>query len=74
MNEEIFIEKMIDLMDTDEVINMDSLLVNIEEWDSLSYVAFLAMSSMFSDKEIAPIDVKNAKTIGDLYKLLKNEE
>ena len=42
MNENVFIEKMVDLMDTEDDIQMDTALEDIEEWDSLSYVSFLA--------------------------------
>ncbi len=73
MNEKEFIKKMIDLMDTEDEITMDSQLNDIEEWDSLSYVAFLAMCATVSDKKVAPADVKNAQTIKDLYVLLNGE-
>ncbi len=69
MNEQDFIKKMVDLMDTEDEIAMDSQLEDIEEWDSLSYVAFLAMCATASDRKIAPADVKQAKTIRDLYTL-----
>ncbi len=69
MHEQEFLKKMIDLMDTEDEITMDSRLEDIEEWDSLSNVAFLAMCATVSDRKIAPADVKQAKTIRDLYTL-----
>ena len=60
-------------MDTEDEITMDSRLAEIEEWDSLSYVAFLAMCATASDRKIAPADVKQAETIRDLYALYRGE-
>lgn len=67
---EDFIEKMVDLLDTEAKISADTLLSNIEEWDSLSFVAFLAMGNAVYGKRVSPEDVKEARTIGDLYALL----
>ena len=46
MNENEFIEKMVDLMDTEEEISPASKLADIEEWDSISVVSFLAKRMM----------------------------
>ncbi len=70
MKEKEFLSKMTELMDTEETITMDSVLDDIEEWDSLSYVAYLAMCASISEKKILPADVKKAETIRDLYILL----
>ena len=73
MTEKEFVEKMVELMDTEDEVTMDSVLADIEEWDSLSYVAYLAMCAGISDQKILPKDVKAAKTIRDLYQLLKGD-
>lgn len=67
---EEFIEKMIDLLDTEIEISSETLLSDIEEWDSLSFVAFLAMGNASYNKKISPDNVKAARTIGDLYLLV----
>ena len=72
MTEEQFLEKMLDLLDTEEKITMDSLLNDIEEWDSLSYVSFLAMANVSAGKKLDPNSVRGAKTIGDLFELVKD--
>ena len=69
MNEQNFVKKMVELMDTEDEITMDTQLEEIEEWDSLSYMAFLAMCTSVSDRKITASDVKQAKTIRDLYVL-----
>lgn len=70
MNEEEFMEKMIDLMDTEESIQMDTVLADIEEWDSLSYVSFLAWCAKAAKTHVEPNEVRSAKTINDLYQLM----
>ena len=67
-----FIEKMVDILDSEEEITMDSVLANIEEWDSLSIVSFLAMANTVFGKKIQAIDVRNAKTVNDLFELVNN--
>ena len=70
MNEQEFIEKMIDVMDTEEELQMDSVLEEIEEWDSLSYVSFLALCSKVAKTRVEPDEVRDAKTMRDLYQLI----
>ena len=71
MEEQVFLEKMQDLMDTDVEITLDTVLDSIEEWDSLSHVAFMALSASLVKKRVQPADIKAAVTIGDLYRLLQ---
>ena len=66
-----FLGKMRDLLDTDTEINMDTKLSNLEEWDSLSIVSFLAMANASYGKKIKKENLKSAKTISDLYNLVK---
>ena len=70
MNENVFIEKMVDLMDTEDDIQMDTVLEDIEEWDSLSYVSFLAWCAKEAKNRVEPDEVRKAKTISDLYQLM----
>lgn len=66
-----FIEKIIDVMDIEEEITADTLLEDLEEWDSLSLVSFMAMANAAYGKKVVPADVKMAKTVADLYELVK---
>ena len=68
---EQFIEKIIDVMDIEEEITADTVLEDLEEWDSLSLVSFMAMSNAAYGKKVAAADVKMAKTVADLYELVK---
>lgn len=68
---EQFIEKMVDILDSEEEITMDTVLDDLEEWDSLSLVSFMAMANAVYGKKVVPADVKAAGTIKDLYELVK---
>ena len=74
MEEKDFLEKMAEIMDTETELSMDSILKDIEEWDSLSYVAFLAFGATIAKEKIWPADVKSAKTLRDLYSLLMGDK
>lgn len=68
---EQFIEKIVDVMDIEEEVTADTVLEDLEEWDSLSLVSFMAMANAAYGKKVIPADVKMAKTIADLYELVK---
>lgn len=71
ITQENFLEKMVDLLDTEEEITMETVLEGIEEWDSLSFVSFLAMASAVVKKKIEPAKVRSAIKMQDLYVLLE---
>ena len=60
-----------DVLDTDMEINMDMKLNDIEEWDSLSVVSFIASANTSFGKKVARQDVMDAETVSDLYALVK---
>lgn len=69
MDKKMFLDNMVDLMDTEQELHMDTVLSDIAEWDSLSYVAFMAYCNHMAGKKVNPKEVKTAKTIYDLYVL-----
>ena len=72
MDEQTFLTKMQDeVLDTEMDITMGTLLGDIEEWDSLSVVSFIAMAKAACDKKVERAAITNAKTIGELFALLK---
>ncbi len=71
MGKKEFIDFLVELMDTEDDLTLETKLEDVEEWDSLSYVAFLAAAAKFVSGRIEPQEVKQAKTVNDLYKLLK---
>ena len=77
MNEELFLKKMKeDVLDTEMDIKMDTLLEDIDEWDSLSVVSFITFAKSVERKvkknNIVHVKtINNAKTMRDLFDLLQ---
>lgn len=71
MTEELFLERMSDILDAEDEITMDTVLDDIEEWDSLSVVSYVAMANTSCGKRVEPKVVRQAETIRDLYELLQ---
>lgn len=68
---ENFIEKLVDVLDTEEEIKETTVLADLDEWDSLSLVSFIAMANAGYGKRVTPADVKAAETVQDLYDMVK---
>lgn len=71
MDQKTFMEKMQDLLEREDELNLDMSLEDIDEWDSLSFVAFLAMADKVPGNRATPEAIRDAKTVGDLYALVK---
>lgn len=71
MTKDVFIKKMTDILDAEDEISFDTNLGEIEEWDSLSIVSYIAMANASCGKKVDIKSVKAAVTIQDLYDLLK---
>lgn len=70
MTEELFLDKMADILDAEQEIDMDTELALLEEWDSLSIVSYVAMANAACGKKVDVKLVREAETIHDLYELL----
>lgn len=70
MTEKEFLADLTDLMDTEEKIVMETHLSDVEEWDSLSRVAFMALAVTKGCGKVTPMEVKEAQKVRDLYELL----
>lgn len=70
MDEEKFLVQLAELMDTEEELSMDKRLDDIEEWDSLSYVAFMAFAHNVFKRDLERQAVRQAVNVSDLYKLV----
>lgn len=72
MNEQEFLTKMKeDILDTEDKLTMGTALDELEDWDSLAIVDFIAMANSVCGKKVKRTDVTGAKTFADLYALLK---
>lgn len=66
-----FLEKLKDILDCEEDLTLDLELDELDEWDSLGILGFLAEMERHSTKTLQARDVKKAKTVRDLYALIK---
>ncbi len=64
-----FLDKMREILDNEDV-RMETVLSDIEEWDSLSMVGYASLANKVSSKKLLPEQVRACITISDLYKLL----
>ena len=71
MTEEIFLEKMTDILDAEDEITMEAELESLEEWDSLSVVSYVAMANAACGRKIEVKKVRDAVTLQDLYDMLQ---
>ena len=70
MNENDFLEKMKAILDNED-ITINSMLSEVEEWDSLSVAGYVAMANSTFKKTISPEQIKACVSIRDLYLLLQ---
>ena len=71
MTKEIFLERLADILDVEDEITLDTNLSELEEWDSLSIVSYVAMANAACGKKVDVKSVREAVTIQDLYDLLQ---
>ena len=72
MTEQNFLKKFkSEVLDTDAEITLKMSLADIEEWDSISFVSFIAMAKELGFSNVNRDSVKNVKTVADLFELLK---
>ena len=71
MTEKEFLDMMDEILDAGEPIKLEAVLDEIEEWDSLSVIMFQSESFKRTKRPVSPSDARKAKTIGDLYALVK---
>ncbi len=71
MKADEFITKIADIMDTDAQLTLETKLSDVEEWDSLSAVAFYSFCDSKLGKKIDAEALKAAETVNDLYKLVE---
>lgn len=68
---EEFIRKMqTEVLDCEQKLTPETSLKGLEEWDSFSVVAFIAMASSDYGVRVEKQDALNAETIADLYKVI----
>ena len=67
MDEKDFLEKMDEILNVEESVTMETVLKDLEEWDSLTALMFQNFVFKTTKKAPAPADIKKAESIKDLY-------
>ncbi len=68
---EEFEEKLLDIFEVD-TLNDDDIMEDMEAWDSLAIISIIALAGSIFNKQLSVAEIKNAKTIGNLKKLVNN--
>ena len=63
-----FLEEIMDLDEGD--LNEESVLANIEEWDSLSVLTFISEMKKKFDIAVSPQQIKEFVTVSDICRLI----
>lgn len=71
INEQIFLNDFREMLKTDSKIEMDTDLLDIEEWDSFSMMSFIAMADEKYGVEFEPFSIAGAVLVEDLYNVVK---
>ena len=66
MTKEEFLVQMADVLQTDAELKMDTVLDELDEWDSLSMMATMAFLDRNFGVKVKIADLKNCTTIGDI--------
>lgn len=66
MNKEQFLEEMVEVLQTEDEITMDTVLEDLEEWDSLSIMSTMAFLDKNFGVKTNMADYKNMTIIGDI--------
>ena len=73
MNREEFLNKFVDILQTEEKISFGTNLIDIDEWDSLSMISTVAFFDKELNKTISVTQMKEIDTVEDLIKLAEIE-
>lgn len=61
-----------ELMEVEEgILTPETLLSNIEEWDSVSFLSFMAMMDEKFGKTVTGSEIKTKETVGDLMAMME---
>lgn len=61
-----------ELMEVDEgTLTPETLLSNIEEWDSVSFLSFMAMMDEKFGKTVTGSEIKTKETVADLMAMME---
>lgn len=68
MTREEFLNELVEVLQTEDEISFDTVLADLDEWDSLSVMATMAFLDKSFGVKTTMKDYKEMKTIGDIAK------
>ncbi len=71
VSQERFLQDLKELLETEADINMDTDLLDIDEWDSFSAVSFIEMIDQKYKIKAEPFTVAEAVLVEDLYSIVE---
>ena len=72
VSKEQFLVDLKELLKSKEEINMETDLLDIDDWDSFSAISFLAMIEEKYGVKAEPFNVAEAIFVEDLYNIVEN--
>lgn len=70
MKKEMVLEALVDILDTEMEFTEDTVLEDIDEWDSLAKLYLVAFAKKECDVALTANDIKKFKTIKDICNAL----
>ena len=68
MTRDEFLNEMVEVLQTEEELSLETVLADLAEWDSLSIMATMAFLDKSFGVKTTMKDYKEMKTIGDIAK------
>ena len=69
MSREEFLRKLSEILETDELLTGAESLADLEKWDSLAVLNFMALADESYNVTVSPKDIAACKTVNDLVVL-----
>lgn len=70
MNREEFLKKLKEIIQTEEELTLNTNLIDIDEWDSLSMISTVAFIDSEFKKQISVIDIQSISKIEELVNMV----
>jgi len=70
MSKQDFLARLTGLLELDTALTGEEVLADLEAWDSMAVLSFMAMVDEEAGKTIAAQDIANSKTVNHLYALV----
>lgn len=70
MSKDDFLTKLAEMLELDGALSGEEALADLEAWDSMAVLSFMALADGEAGKTLSPADIAKAKSVSDLYALV----